>query len=198
MPPLATGDLLTRDEFERRWDLHPEIKKAELINGMVFLEVSVSPRHGRSHGWMSSWLGTFSASHPETEVHADVTVRLGDDDLQPDALLRLVTGGRSRWRSDCLEGPPELVVEVAVSSVAKDMHVKKEAYRRHGVQEYLVWQVWDERVDWWELRDGRYVNIEPDAGQIIESSVFTGLRLNVAALLGGDLAAVLATLTPSP
>jgi hypothetical protein len=105
VPPLATGDLLTREEFERRWDLHPEIKKAELINGMVFVEVTVSPRHGRSHGFVTTWLGTFAAERPETEMHPDVTVRLASDDLQPDALLRFVIGGRSRWASDCIEGP---------------------------------------------------------------------------------------------
>ncbi len=195
VPPLETGDGLTREEFERRWDLHPEIKKAELIEGMVFLEVSVSPRHGRAHAWVSTWLGAFSAQHPEAEVHADVTVRAGNDDVQPDALLRFVTGGRSRWTDEAIEGPPELAVEVAVSSVAKDMHLKKEAYRRAGVQEYLVWQAWDRRVDWWELRDGRYVSIDPDADGVIESRVFAGLRLHVPKLLDGDLAGVLAELT---
>lgn len=188
--------MLTREEFERRWDLHPEIKKAELINGMVFLEVSVSPRHGRSHGHISGWLATYSANHPEAEFHADTTVRLGDNDVQPDALLRFVIGGRSRWADDAIEGPPELAVEVAVSSVAKDMHIKKDAYRRAGVLEYLVWQVWDRRVDWWELRDGQYVSIEPDADGVIESLVFPGLRLHVPKLLEGDLAGVLAELQP--
>jgi hypothetical protein len=37
LPPLQHGDHLTRDEFERRWEAQPELKKAELLNGMVFL-----------------------------------------------------------------------------------------------------------------------------------------------------------------
>jgi hypothetical protein len=34
IPPLQSGDQLTRAEFERRYDATPNIKKAELINGV--------------------------------------------------------------------------------------------------------------------------------------------------------------------
>ncbi len=33
--PLEPGDHLTRDEFERRYAAMPELKKAELIEGVV-------------------------------------------------------------------------------------------------------------------------------------------------------------------
>ena len=33
--PLSPGDRLTHAEFERRYQAHPEIKKAELIGGDV-------------------------------------------------------------------------------------------------------------------------------------------------------------------
>ena len=33
--PLQSGDHLTRREFERRYAAHPEIRKAELIEGRV-------------------------------------------------------------------------------------------------------------------------------------------------------------------
>ena len=41
VPPLGNGDHLTLEEFERRWAFHPEIKKAELIDGAVFRSVSI-------------------------------------------------------------------------------------------------------------------------------------------------------------
>ena len=44
--------------------------------------------------------------------------------------------------------------------------------------------------------DGRYVPVEPDARGVIESEAFPGLRLNVAKMLAGDLAGVLADLEP--
>lgn len=35
LPPLQSGDRLTRSEFERRYAADPHIKKAELIEGIV-------------------------------------------------------------------------------------------------------------------------------------------------------------------
>jgi Uma2 family endonuclease len=74
------------------------------------------------------------------------------------------------------------------------LHDKLKVYRRNGVQEYLVWQVYDKRVDWFSLSEGEYVPLVPDESGVIHSQVFPGLRLAVAALLEGDLAKVLAEL----
>jgi hypothetical protein len=82
-------------------------------------------------------------------------------------------------------------VEIAASSVSYDLHVKKEAYRRSGVREYIVWRVQDEAIDWFRLQHGEYVLIEPDADGIVESAQFPGLRLHVQSMLDGNLAAVL-------
>ena len=49
-------------------------------------------------------------------------------------------------------------------------------------------------IDWFRLREGRYVWIEPDADGVVESEIFPGLRLNVPRMLAGDLAGVLAEL----
>jgi hypothetical protein len=47
LPPLRNGDHLTRDEFERRYDAMPDLKKAELIDGVVFVPSPVSlDNHG--------------------------------------------------------------------------------------------------------------------------------------------------------
>lgn len=198
-PPFHPGDRLTREEFERIWDCYPEIKKAELIDGQVYYEVSVSSRHGEPHGMLTGWAAVYAAAHPDLQMMPESTIRLeGDNDLQPDVMLRRRDKGSSLISQDWhVHGPPELAVEVAASSASYDLHVKKEVYRRTGVQEYLVWQVHEKRVDWWELRDGQFVTIEPDEHGVIESRVFPGLRLNVLALLEGDLAAVLAAVMPS-
>jgi Uma2 family endonuclease len=70
--------------------------------------------------------------------------------------------------------------------------VKRAIYESVGVQECAIWQLYEQRIDWWALRDGRYEPLEPDANGVIASRVFPGLRLDVAALLAGDLATVLA------
>src|ERR1039458_5669488 len=42
VPPLENGDQLSRDEFERRWDVMPHLKKAELIEGTVYMAAALS------------------------------------------------------------------------------------------------------------------------------------------------------------
>jgi hypothetical protein len=53
-PPLNNGDRLTRAEFERIYAAHPEIKKAELIEGVVYMPSPARYReHGKPHGlWL--------------------------------------------------------------------------------------------------------------------------------------------------
>jgi Uma2 family endonuclease len=119
--------------------------------------------------------------------------------MQPDACLwREEPGGPRLSEDDYIEGAPQLVVEVAASSASYDLHDKLRAYRRNGVREYVVWRVLDRAIDWFRLRAGEYARVEPDARGVIESEVFVGLRLNVAKMLAGDAAGVLAELERAP
>jgi Uma2 family endonuclease len=93
-----------------------------------------------------------------------------------------------------LRGAPELVAEVAASSASYDLNEKKETYRRNGVQEYIVWSVYDHQLQWLRLEAGQYVPMTPDEDGVIRSRVFPDLWLDVEALLKGDMAQVLATL----
>ena len=40
LPPLREGDRLTREEFLRRWEAMPDLKWAELIDGIVYMPIS--------------------------------------------------------------------------------------------------------------------------------------------------------------
>lgn len=117
-----------------------------------------------------------------------------DNEPQPDLCLWQVDGNVRINEDGYIEGPPKLIVEVAASSASYDLHAKKNAYRRNGVREYLVWRVYDEEIDWWELVDGEYQPLPHSEDGLIESRVFPGLRLDVPAMLAGDLARVLAAL----
>jgi Uma2 family endonuclease len=196
VPVLESGDHLSRAEFERRYEAMPDLKKAELIEGVVYVASPVRVVHGRPHASVVTWLGVYTAATPGVELLDDTTVRLDfRNEPQPDALLRLdpAIGGRSRTSEDgYVEGPPELVVEVAASSASIDRHAKYVAYERNGVGEYVLWQVLDRQLDWFALREGVYVPLAPDDRGIVRSLLFPGLRLAVPALLKADLAAVLA------
>ena len=195
-PPLAPGDRLSRAEFERRYRAHPEIKKAELIEGVVYMP---SPTHfhshSRPHAHVIGWLTFYSAHTPGVYAADNPTVRLdNENEVQPDALLRLDErlGGSSQvTEDDFLAGPPELVIEIAASSAAYDMHVKKRLYARSGVQEYIALQMYEGQLDWFILREGVYENLSPDEKGVLRSEVFPGLWLDGIALLTGDLKKVL-------
>jgi Uma2 family endonuclease len=199
VPPLESGDRLTRYEFEHRYQAMPYIKKAELIEGVVYVASPVRmANHGRPHAALVGWLMVYKAATPGVDLGDNATVRLdADNEPQPDALLRIEpeVGGNSRISDDdYVEGVPELIAEIAASSASYDLNDKLNAYRRNGVQEYIVWQIYENRLDWFSLQEGRYVPLEPDEAGVIRSSIFPGLWLAVNALREGDLAEVLAVL----
>src|SRR5437588_5125560 len=196
VPPLEAGDHLTRAEFERRYDTMRNLKKAELIEGVVFIP---SPtrlrRHGRPHAHLIAWLVHYETGTPGTVAGDNSTARLDlDNEPQPDALLLIdpVRGGQAIIDpDDYVQGAPELVAEIAASSASYDLHTKLNVYRRNGVREYLVWRTLDRVIDWFVLRQGQFVALVPDAG-LLKSEVFPGLWLDADALVRGDMARVLA------
>jgi Uma2 family endonuclease len=197
--PLESGDRLTRDEFHRRYCLRPDITKAELIQGVVYVASPTRATHGQPHFDAVGWLYAYCSVTPGVRAVAEATVYLSEDDeVQPDVCLFFDPPRHERGArltdDDYIEGTPDLVVEIAASSASYDLHDKLESYRKAGVPEHIVWQVYEQRIDWLSLREGRYVPLQPDEREVIHSEVFPGLRLPVAKMLAGDRAGVLAEL----
>ena len=197
-PPLMAGDRLTRAEFERRYADHPEIKKAELVEGVVYVSPPVrQPQHSRPHAYLTTWAGCFVAATPGVDLGDNATVRLDfENEYQPDILLRLEpeNGGKSIINEDgYIEGAPELVVEIAASSASFDLHDKHRVYARNGVQEYIAFQMYEQQVSWFMLIEGVYEMVKPGENGIIRSRVFPGLWLNSAAFWERNLAGMLET-----
>jgi Uma2 family endonuclease len=190
--------MLTRAEFERRYAMMPWLKKADLIEGVVYMGSPVRINvHARPHAHMVTWAGVYCAATAGVTVADNGTLRLDpDNEPQPDVMLQIDPrkGGASHLSADdYAEGAPELIIEVAASSASIDLREKRRAYRRNGVREYIVWQIYDGRIDWWALREGEYQSLQPDEAGVVKSEVFPGLWLDVPALLIDDLAKVLAT-----
>jgi Uma2 family endonuclease len=191
VPELRAGDRLTRAEFERRYEAMPHVKKAELIEGVVYMPSPVSLEHGSPQFDVVGWLAVYRSATPGVQGGDNTTLRLDlDNEPQPDAFLRIRPefGGQSRDSGKYVEGAPELIAEVAVSSVSYDLHDKLRAYQRNGVLEYVVWRVEDRAIDWFVLRDDRYTPLPLSSAGYYQSEVFPGLWLDPAAMIRGDLA----------
>lgn len=206
IPPLQNGDRLTRDEFERRYAAMPQLKKAELIDGIVYIPTPdpfplkgldpkmPSPvshrRHGLTHFRANYWLACYEARTPHVEGGNNSSVRLEPfSEPQPDLCLLIgpEAGGQCRISpDDFLEGAPELVMEVASTSANYDLHSKLEAYRRNQVREYVVWRVRQRAIDWFILRGAAFEPLPTGTDGLLRSEVFPGLWLDPGALLTGD------------
>ncbi len=196
IPPLENGDQLTRTEFERRYERMPKVKKAELIEGIVYMASPLRiKQHGNPHARIITWLGAYWSTTPGIELGDNCTVRLdAENEPQPDALLRREDGQSTISEDGYVEGAPELIAEIAASSASYDLRDKLRVYRRNQVQEYIVWRVYEQDLDWFRLVEGKYVQLKVNDQGIICSEVFPGLCLDKQALLTGDLAKVLAVL----
>jgi Uma2 family endonuclease len=197
VPPLVAGDFLSRDEFLRRWEAMPHLKRAELIGGIVYMPSPLSREHGATDLDVATWLGVYKAATPGCEGMCNATWLMGEDDApQPDTSLRLLPeyGGQSRTQGKYAAGAPEFLAEVCLSSAAYDLHQKLRLYQEAGVQEYLAVLVWEREVRWHRLSGDRFQVVPAPADGVYRSAVFPGLWLDGAALLAGDLARVLAVL----
>ncbi len=195
LPPLQTGDRLSRAEFERRYEAMPHLKKAELIEGVVYVGSPVSHRHhSNPHFNFITWLGPYAAVTPGVEGGDNGSLRLDTgSEPQPDAYLIVLPshGGQVQFDSDSyISGGPEWVGEVAATSANYDLHDKLEVYRRNNVREYVVWRVFDQAIDWFILRGQQYDRLALGPSGYYQSEILPGLWLDPAALINGDMARV--------
>jgi Uma2 family endonuclease len=189
-PLLLNGDHLSVPEFERRYEAMPGEGKAELIEGIVIMSPPISSDHGKANNLLGLLLGQYAAGTPGVACAVNASLRLdGRNEYQPDVLLWIERGKLSRTKvgpDGLLEGRPELVAEVTLSSRAYDLHEKKAVYQRNQIQEYIVWEVMDARLHWFSLENGEYVSLTVRGRELAcRSRVFPGLWLDMPSLITG-------------
>jgi Uma2 family endonuclease len=193
---LHSGDRMSREEFHRIYEQTPEDFKAELIGGIVYVASALRLSHSDSHLLLGAVLAAYVSRTPGTHAGDNAAVFLGDDsEPQPDLFLRVLPqyGGQSSTTpDDYVMGAPELIVEVAHSSQAIDLHDKKNMYARYGAREYVVVCVREKQLRWFDLKAG--MELPPDFAGVIRPHVFPGLSLNGPALFALDYAQMMATL----
>lgn len=193
---LRNGDCMKQPEFHALYERMPESFRAELIDGTVFVSMPVSLPHSRANVLLSSLLAAYSADSANMEALCHCTVILGvEDEVQPDVVLRLsptADGSTSDDYDDYINGAPELVCEIAYSSRAIDLHLKRKRYEKAGVTEYLVWCLQPKEIHWFSFVDRNL--IEPNEDDVLCSRIFPGLWVDREGLLSLDYHKVMATL----
>jgi len=194
--PLVQGDKLTREEFLRRWEAMPQVRKAELIGGIVYMPSPQTADHGDMDVDVGYWLRTYTRKTPGCQPSHNATTFMLEDAPQPDLHLRILPeyGGNTRMHHRFVTGAPELVSEVSLSSTSYDLHQKLELYQEAGVVEYIAILLREQEIRWHRLRGSAYQLLPQSTEGIICSKVFPGLWLDVQAMLRRDLEQVLATL----
>ncbi len=197
LEPLIPGDFMSRAEFLRHWEAMPELKRAELIRGVVYMPSPLSRPHAVTDKNTGCWLGVYEAATPGVEAACNATWLMGEADApQPDTSLYVLPefGGRLTMQGDLLQGAPEFLSETCLTSTSYDLHQKLALYQEAGVQEYLAILVRRREVRWHRLTNSRFEIVPAPEDGVYRSTAFPGLWLDAAALLAGDLAQLLAVL----
>lgn len=187
IPQLNSGDVLSREEYIRRYEAAPEELKAERINGKVYLMNSLRARyHGNPQMLLAGWLFTYAMAHPELNLSDNATLHLRTENTpQPDLCMYRTGGNASLDEDGYLVGSPELIIEIAGSSASYDFGEKRDVYEAAGVGEYLVFETIEGRIEWWRHDGSKFVDVPRDE-TVFKSTLFSGLWLDGDALRAAD------------
>jgi Uma2 family endonuclease len=195
-PPFNAGDWLSRREFLARWALHPEIKKAELMGGIVYLAGQETAEHAQMQAAMIGLFGYYAASTPGLQSGCNTTILILADAPQPDVHLRILPeyGGAVTADDKHLAGAPEAIAEICTSDAAYDLHQKLDIYERACVKEYIAILLHERELRWNLLTPEGYEPMPASPGGIHRSVSFPGLWIDARGMFAGDTQRVLAAL----
>jgi len=190
------GDRLTREEFMERWERMPDVKFAELIDGVVYMPPPRTDIQSGLTGSFSYVLGWYALKTPGCDVRSNPTWMMLESIPQPDAALfiRPEYGGRKRTVDSYAAGVPDLAMEISRSSRSYEMGPKLALYERAGVTEYAAALIEEQRIEWRVLEEGSYRLMPPSAEGIYKSRVFPGLWLDSSAFWREDNATLVEVL----
>jgi len=179
---------MKQPEFHKLYQACPKHERWELIGGIVYMSSPLGYPHAHYHPKLILACELYAGETPGVEAADNATTILGPaSEPQPDLSVRIASdcGGHSRVNAkNYLEGPPELIAEIAFSSRDIDLHYKRDDYQKAGVVEYLVVCLEDQELHWFDFATGK--SLRPNRQGIYRSHVFPGLWIDGAALLALD------------
>ena len=179
---VTTAARLTYDDLPQ---IPPDRKRYELIEGELFVSAAPNTEHQRKTGRLFRRLADHVDQHDLGEMFIapyDVVLDASTV-LEPDIVF-VSKARRSIVKAACIEGVPDLVVEVTSdSSRTIDRFVKRDRYAEFGVPEYWLLDPFEPRIEVLRLEGGKCrVLAVFGPGDTLESPTFPGLRIAVSSL----------------
>jgi Uma2 family endonuclease len=148
--------------------------------GEVMLYSPASKHHQRIAGFLVTTMRIFVEQRDLGAVlSAPFQMKLEHSGREPDVLV-VAQEHLDRLQETYLDGPADLAVEIiSPESIGRDRGEKFYEYEAGGVTEYWLIDPQKERAEFYQLRDGRYQQVSPDAEDIYRSEVLPGFWLRV-------------------
>jgi len=182
MATATASGLLTYDDLRQ---IPPDRSRYELIQGELIVSAAPNIEHQRRAGRLFRRLADHVEQHDLGEVFiapCDVVLDASTV-LEPDIVF-VSKARKSIVKEACIEGVPDLVVEViSPSSRTTDRLAKRARYAEFGVPEYWLLEPFEPRIEVLRLEGRRYRVVTVfGPGDTLESPTFPGFRLPLASL----------------
>lgn len=179
------GLRLTADEY---FELPNDGNRYELNSGVVVMSPSPAPRHQFVAKTVLRQLDNYVETNRlglvlyETDVQLDVAADQRGLVYRPEIIF--IAAERALRISGHINLAPDVVVEVvSPESRSLDEETKFADYERAGVREYWLIDPIEERMTFYRLQNGHYVEspiaIDAQQGEVFVSDAVPGLRLEL-------------------
>jgi Uma2 family endonuclease len=174
---------MTAEQFLMLGEDPPGIR-LELVDGAVAVSPSPAPKHSVVVVALTRILGAYVDDHDLGDIYLDVDTLLDNFNIRRPDLLFYATENLDLVGEKCMEGPPDLAIEVlSPSSVDIDRKVKFAQYRKAGVRFYWIVDPKLKTIEGWELKNRRYVAIGRGQGNaIVKLAPFAELEIPLSRL----------------
>lgn len=164
-----------------------EDKKAEFINGEIFMHSPVKRKHWKASTLLSRILGVYSSLNDLGEIAVEkALIALTRNDYEPDICFWLKEKANNFFDDQMIFPAPDFVVEILSRSTAKnDRTIKHQDYAAHGIKEYWIIDPNRQSIDQFILigNDTEYMPAKTHLiSQDIKSFVIEGFNIPVVAI----------------
>ena len=158
--------------------------RLELVDGEIAVSPSPIPRHSFTVGALYAILKYHIDHYDLGEVLMDVDTIFGEHDVRRPDIFYFTKARRHFIGEQCIEGPPDLAVEViSPGNERTDRRDKFKQYAAGKVKHYWIVDPAQRTVESYSLRGGKYIGrVRGSGSDVIKLAPFPKLEIPLAKL----------------